>query len=126
MAYFINKEDCVGCGYCKFVCAFGAIEEKRENNRDYFEITDKCVGCGQCFKECLVACIFPKAGHRGIKKVTVDKEKCIGCSLCKKKCPAFAVDGVLKQPFVINQSLCIKCGICAANCKKDAIIVDYE
>lgn len=125
MAYYIDKNACVGCGYCKFVCSVGAIEERRENDRDYYFITDACAGCGQCAESCLVQCIYPAEGHRQIKSVRIDAEKCIGCSLCKRNCPADAIDGVIKEPFTIRQDLCVRCGICATKCRKDAVIVEY-
>lgn len=126
MAYIIDKEKCVGCGYCKFLCLLGAVEERRENDRDYYEIAaDKCAGCGQCSDGCLVGCIYPAEGQRKIKRVYIDKEKCIGCTLCKRGCPADAIDGVVKQPFEIREDLCIKCGVCAEKCKMDAVVVEY-
>lgn len=126
MAYVIDKEKCVACGYCKFLCALGAIEERRENDRDYFEILpDKCGSCGQCAEGCLVDCIRPEKGQRKIRHVSIDSAKCIGCSLCKRNCPADAIEGIIKQPFTIVESLCIKCGLCASKCKKDAIVIKY-
>ena len=49
-------------------------------------------------------------------------DKCKGCSLCSKKCPVGAISGVIKNPFVIDQSKCIKCGACMESCKFGAII----
>lgn len=126
MAYFIDRERCVACGYCAFLCAFGAVVEKREDGRDYFEINDGCTGCGQCAAACLVSCIRAAKGHRAITKIAVNAEKCIGCSICKKNCPANAIDGIVKQPFAIDAEACIKCGVCAAKCPKKAIDVEYE
>ena len=49
-------------------------------------------------------------------------DKCKGCSLCSKKCPVGAISGMIKNPFVIDQSKCIKCGACMESCKFSAII----
>ena len=53
------------------------------------------------------------AGHcKALAVYTIDPEKCKGCSLCSKKCPVGCISGVLKSPYVIDQSKCIKCGTC--------------
>ena len=36
MAYQIDKEKCVDCGYCGYICPFGAIEEKEEAGKYYY------------------------------------------------------------------------------------------
>lgn len=53
----------------------------------------------------------------------IDAEKCTGCRLCFKNCPETAIDGEVKQPHFINQSICTRCGICIEKCppKFDAI-----
>lgn len=125
MAYRIDKEKCVDCGYCGYICPFGAIEEKEEAGKYYYAIGEKCVGCGQCAETCPAVCISPAPGHRAIKRVHIDESKCIGCSLCKRNCPAEAVEGVIKSPFRIIESRCIRCGQCAVKCKPQAVIIEY-
>lgn len=50
------------------------------------------------------------------------EDKCKGCSLCSKKCPVNAINGIVKQPFVIDSQKCIKCSQCLENCRFDAIV----
>ncbi|NLL56293.1 MAG: 4Fe-4S binding protein [Clostridiales bacterium] len=123
MAYIIDKEKCVNCGYCEFVCPFSAISALD----DYYTIDEnKCVNCAQCFDACINCAISPGIGVKRIQKVEIISENCIGCSLCKRFCPANAVEGVIKQPFTIIQEKCIKCGVCFSKCKKDAVLVVYR
>ena len=44
----VNREKCTGCGECKEICSFGAINI--EGNIPVFE--DNCVFCGICSKKC--------------------------------------------------------------------------
>ncbi len=46
--YKINRDKCINCGECKFVCKSKAIDNDEE--RHY--ITNKCVGCGACYAVC--------------------------------------------------------------------------
>ena len=50
------------------------------------------------------------------------EDKCKGCSLCSRKCPVNAINGIVKQPFVIDSQKCIKCSQCLENCRFDAIV----
>jgi NADH:ubiquinone oxidoreductase subunit F (NADH-binding)/(2Fe-2S) ferredoxin/Pyruvate/2-oxoacid:ferredoxin oxidoreductase delta subunit len=53
----------------------------------------------------------------------IDPGKCIGCTACARGCPVGCIDGSVKQPHTINQSLCIKCGACRDKCKFDAVVI---
>ena len=126
MAFYIDSDRCVDCGYCKTVCLFGAVEERKlDDGRYVFAINDRCHGCAPCAEGCLVGCILPAEGHRPIAEVTIDPARCNGCSLCHHICPAFAVEGELKVSFHILQERCIHCGLCASRCKQKAIDVRY-
>lgn len=123
MAYIIEKNLCVNCGYCEFVCPFSAIS----SYDDYCEIdASKCKSCAQCFDACIKGAIRANKDTKRIERVEILKGNCIGCSLCQRFCPAHAIQGVLKQPFSITASKCIKCGVCLTKCKKDAILVTYR
>ncbi len=54
----------------------------------------------------------------------IDPAKCIGCTACARGCPVSCIDGSVKQPHFINQSLCIKCGACRDKCKFDAVVIN--
>ena len=51
----------------------------------------------------------------------IDPDKCRGCTACARKCPVNAINGVVKQPHVIDQAKCIKCGTCLDTCRFGAI-----
>jgi NADH-quinone oxidoreductase subunit F len=51
----------------------------------------------------------------------IDAQACKGCTKCKKVCPVQAIEGVVKQPFVIIQEKCIKCGACLEICTFNAV-----
>ncbi len=59
---------------------------------------------------------------KNLMQYKIVPELCKGCSLCSRKCPVNAISGVVKSPFVIDQSKCIKCGMCVSSCKFNAII----
>ncbi|MBR2955714.1 MAG: DUF1385 domain-containing protein, partial [Clostridia bacterium] len=54
--YKINREKCVDCGYCSFVCPFDSIHHHLEDQ--YYEIDDTlCKECGQCYTACVASAI---------------------------------------------------------------------
>lgn len=126
MAFQLNKEQCVGCGACAFICLYHAISSVDSEGTCYAIDDSICVECGQCSHICPNSAISAPDGWRKIKKVTIDKEACKGCTLCRRVCAADAPFGEVKQPFEIDQSKCFQCGACAKKCKFDAIHVEYE
>ena len=55
------------------------------------------------------------------KRIRIDPEKCKGCSRCARSCHAEAISGVVKSPFVIDESKCVKCYTCMELCAFGAI-----
>ncbi|MBP3629777.1 MAG: 4Fe-4S binding protein, partial [Anaerotignum sp.] len=58
---------------------------------------------------------------QALKQIVIDPELCKGCSKCARICPVGAIEGKVKEPFVINQDKCIKCGACLDSCPFKAI-----
>lgn len=121
--YTINQEKCAGCGYCNYVCHFGALEHDDYKGKQWQINQEKCQQCGQCYEACITSAIEASADTQKITKIFIN-DNCIGCSLCSRNCPVHAISGVIKQKFTIDESVCIKCGYCSTKCKKDAITVE--
>ena len=49
----IDAEQCIGCGKCQQICAFGVIE----HDADGYHIGDDCEGCAACSWVCPQQCI---------------------------------------------------------------------
>jgi len=63
----------------------------------------------------------PAKACQAFKHIEIDKELCKGCSKCARQCPVNAIEGKIKEPFIIDQNKCIKCGACLTSCPFDAI-----
>ena len=69
-----NKDNCITCGQCSFVCPHGVIRPFLLDNEEYNKapqnIKDKCVKTPQ-----------------GYYIISVNRQKCTGCGLCINICP---------------------------------------
>jgi NADH-quinone oxidoreductase subunit F len=63
----------------------------------------------------------PTKTCEGLKRIEIDPELCKGCSKCTRICPVDAIEGEIRQTFVIDQDKCIKCGACIETCSFEAI-----
>jgi len=119
--YKIDEKKCADCGYCDYVCPFGALTHNIPEK--HWEIEqEKCQQCGQCYTACITSAIVCDDDQEKVAEIFIN-DNCIGCSLCSRSCPANAISGVIKQKFNIDPAKCIKCGYCATKCKKDAITI---
>ena len=77
------------------------------------------------FKDEYIAHIQDKKCPAGVctafKRIEIVPELCKGCSKCARTCPVSAIEGKIKEPFVIDQDKCIKCGACLNSCPFGAI-----
>lgn len=124
---------CLGCGTCKDVCEFDAIQII-----DGIAVIDKdkCTSCKKCLSVCPKGIIelVPYDNEVVVKCKSNDPGKvvrghcsigCIGCQICVKNCPvdAFTFENYLAK---INYEKCINCGICAEKCPTNAIFSSLE
>jgi NADH-quinone oxidoreductase subunit F len=58
---------------------------------------------------------------KAFRQFHINPTLCKGCSRCAKACPASAISGVVKQPYVIDQSKCARCGACLETCRFGAV-----
>lgn len=58
---------------------------------------------------------------KALNTIAIREDRCKGCSKCSRVCPVGAIEGKVKQPFVIKRNLCIKCGACIKACPFSAI-----
>ncbi len=124
---------CLGCGTCKDVCKFDAIDIV-----DGIAVIDKekCVSCKACIDVCpkgiielipyeqevVVRCKSNDPGKMVRSKCSIG---CIGCQICVKNCPqdAFIFENNLAK---IDYEKCINCGICKEKCPTKAIWSSLE
>ncbi len=119
---------CLGCGTCKEVCQFGAIEIV-----DGIAVIDKekCTACKMCIGVCpkkvidlvpydqqvMVKCRSNDSGKEVRSQCSIG---CIGCQICVKNCPSGAIT-FENNLAKINYDKCTNCGICAEKCPTKAI-----
>ena len=58
---------------------------------------------------------------QALKTIRIIPELCKGCSKCSRICPVNAIEGKIKEAYIINQDKCIKCGACIESCAFAAI-----
>lgn len=58
---------------------------------------------------------------KALNSIVIVESLCKGCSKCMRVCPVGAIEGKIKQPYVINQNTCIKCGACIEACPFSAV-----
>lgn len=79
----------------------------------------------QYFKDEFLSHVVDKKCKTGVCKslisLVINPELCKGCTKCKKVCPSNAIEGVVKNPFIIIQEKCEKCGLCIEACPFKAI-----
>jgi NADH-quinone oxidoreductase subunit F len=63
----------------------------------------------------------PAGGCRELRRMYIVPEKCRGCSKCSRICPVEAINGKVREPFIIDQGRCIKCGACVDACPFQAV-----
>jgi NADH-quinone oxidoreductase subunit F len=63
----------------------------------------------------------PTHNCKALNSIMINAEVCKGCSKCSKICPVGAIEGKIKQPYVIDRKKCIKCKACFEACPFSAI-----
>ena len=119
---------CLGCGTCKDVCPFDAIEMV---DGVAHIIKDKCKACNKCVVICpkKIIELMPYDRPTVIKCASQDNGKtvrenckvgCIGCQICVKKCPKQTIKFENNLAH-IDYSGCIDCKTCVKNCPMKTI-----
>ena len=99
------------CGLGKSA-ALPVLSTLRNFREEYLEhVVDKRCRTGTC---------------HGLVRYKILPDACKGCSKCARNCPVNAINGKIKEPFAIDQSVCIKCGACMENCPFGAIVKDFS
>ena len=119
---------CLGCGTCRDVCQFDAID--MINGIAYID-REKCTACRKCVEVCPKHIIemVPYDNHVAVKCKSEDPGKvvrgnceigCIGCKICVKNCPedAFSFENNLAK---INYEKCTNCLVCVEKCPTKCI-----
>ena len=119
---------CLGCGTCRDVCQFDAIDMV---NGVAIVNRDKCTACLKCVEVCPKHIIemVPYDSTVAVKCMSEDPGKvvrgncdigCIGCKICVKNCPedAFSFENNLAK---INYDKCTNCLICVEKCPTKCI-----
>lgn len=126
MAFLIDKEKCVGCGACSFMCIFN-VPTKLDAGGSKYEINPKrCLGCGQCVNICPNNAIYPAPEHKQVKRIYIEPDLCNGDGKCIIVCKAHAHRKTDDGKYEIDQSRCFKCTLCKNLCKENAIKIEYE
>ncbi len=58
---------------------------------------------------------------RALIRYEIIENQCTGCMVCARNCPVTAIEGIKKEPHVIDPEICIKCGICQNVCLFKAV-----
>lgn len=127
------KNGCLGCGDCKVVCQFGAIELKDGVAKI---IPENCTGCQACVKACpkqiikmipatqnvIVDCMNTEFGGHVKKNCSV---ACIACKKCEKTCRFDAIH-VINNVAVIDYDKCTDCMECWEVCPTGSITANPD
>jgi heterodisulfide reductase subunit A len=69
----VNEDICAGCGICKVVCSYGAIDIVKEGEKHKVKVTDAiCKGCGSCVAACPSGAMEQKGFKSGQLLAMVD------------------------------------------------------
>ena len=108
----INKDLCMGCGICNYVCVAGAINiEKREDGHTITVWHNACCRCAACRQYCPMHAISLEpdwhSSHPEADKYKVIEQKTIAyepCSVCGKMIRPVP-EATLKKLYVHNDDV---------------------